>query len=234
MTSDVQIPLEPVGFRFSFSQWESYNSCPQRWKFKSKMRLPGLPPGPAAARGLEIHDSIERYVLGGGASVLHPAVNHKYIPIFDELKNHENGDRWCEKKLGFDKDWHVSPPTAKTTQCIAILDAVRFTNDHVAKVYEWKSGKPKDTHPDQRKLYAPAAFIHWKAVSVEVTTFYVEDTAPPQKVTVSASGVEKLKTLWDSRIKQMQTDEFCAPRPAVHCNWCDYAKKRGGPCQFGA
>ena len=232
--SEAEAPLfEPVRIRWSFSQWETYNSCPAKWKFKSVLKVPGKPPGPAAARGLEIHASIEEYCKSGILSNLHGAVNQKYLPVFEELRNHENGDVYYEKKLGFDADWSRSAVREERTRLIAILDAVRYGNDGKARVYEWKSGKPKDTHPDQRKLYAVVAGVHFNAEQVDVTTYYVEDTAPPQRISVSQSGVEKLKALWDDRIQQMQRDEFCAPRPGVHCNWCDYAKKKGGPCQFG-
>lgn len=229
--------LEKPKFRWSFSQWESYNSCPQRWKFQSVMKLPRKPPGPAAARGLEIHASVEKYIETGDPAVLHGAVKSKFIPIFDELRNHPNGDRYCEKRLGFDADWAVSAPQSKLTACIAILDGVRFggadKDDHTVRVYEWKSGTPKDSHGDQRKLYAVTSFLHWRASAAEVTTYYLEDTAPPQKLSITPSGAEKLKALWNDRIAQMQRDEFCAPRPGIHCNWCDYARKRGGPCRFG-
>jgi hypothetical protein len=197
------------------------------------MKLPRQPPGPAAARGLQIHDSVEQYVLHGDRSGIHGAVKDKYIPIFDELRNHPNGDRYTELKLGFDVDWAICAPQSSTASCIAILDAVRFV-DGVATVYEWKSGKPKDTHPDQRKLYAVAALLKFKAEKVNVTTFYLEDTEVPQRTLVSESGVRNiLIPLWNDRIHQMQRDKFCAPKPSFGCVWCDFSKKKGGPCQFG-
>ena len=229
----MQIPLEPVKLRWSFSQWETYNSCPAKWKFGSVMKLPRQPPGPAASRGLEVHASVERYVASGDVADLHGCIKDKYIPIFDELRNHENGDRHQELKLGFDVDWLVSPPKSPMTSCIMILDGVRFCSDGTAHVYEWKSGKPKDTHADQRKLYAVGAGIHFKATTVKVTTFYLEDTEVPQRITVSESGITKLKALWDDRIAQMLRDQFCAPRPSFGCNWCDFSAKKGGPCRFG-
>lgn len=229
MTQDSLLAKPP--FRWSFSQWENYNGCPARWKFKSIMKIPGKPPGPAAARGLEIHASIEEFCKHGRGSDLHGAVKNKFLPVFEELRTHPNGEVYYEKKLAFDVEWSVCSPTQKEAACIAILDAVRI--DGIGMVYEWKSGKPKDTHGDQRKLYAVATALHWGLPSVSVTTYYVEDTAPPQKLTVSETGVQKLKALWDGRIKQMQEDQFCAPRPNIGCNWCDYARSKGGPCQFG-
>lgn len=234
---------EKPNFRWSFSQWEAYQQCPQKWKFASIMKLPRKPPGPAAARGLEIHNSVDRYIQGEGAHVLHPAINQKYIPIFDQFKNHPNGDRYTEKRLAFDPGWHLCGTQSRFVACVAVLDAVRAGGDrndkhdlHTDTVFvgEWKSGKPKDTHEDQRKLYAMFAWKAWIAARVEVTTYYLEDTEKPQKLVLkSEEGFERMKTLWEGRINEMRTNEICAPRPGYHCNWCDFAKKNGGPCQFG-
>lgn len=231
---------EKPAFRWSFSQWESYQSCPQRWRFQSVLRLPRRPPGPAAARGLDIHATVEAYIKGAPRTALHPAVSEKYIPILDAYRHHPNGDRHTEKKLAFDSEWYLCPPTSKNAACVAVLDAVRFIKPHhtttgVLEIGEWKSGKPKDTHGDQRKLYAMFGMRAWLADEVRVTTYYLEDTGPPQRLVVnSQGGFEKLKALWVDRIRTMQRDEICAPRPGIYCNWCDYAKKHGGPCQFGA
>lgn len=238
--------LEKPPFKWSFSQWENYNGCPQRWKFKSRLKIPGSPPGPAAKRGLEIHDSVERYIKSEiGESQLHPAVSRKFIPILDEFRNHPGGDRHTEYKMGFDAEWHLCGATSKYASCIAVLDAARYSKDvrtvdypqvplGVLHIGEWKSGKPKDTHADQRKLYALFGMKGWLADRVEVTTYYLEDTAPPQRlVLASESGYQKLIALWNDRISTMQRDEICAPRPSYQCNWCDYAKSKGGPCQFG-
>jgi hypothetical protein len=232
-------------FRWSFSQWESYNQCPQKWNFASRMKLPRQPPGPAAARGLEIHDSVEKYILGADASELHSAVHKKYIPVFDALRNHPNGERYTEKKMAFDSEWFLTAPTSKFAACIAVLDAVRVGGDRygenvdedlgVVRIYEWKSGKPKDTHVDQRRLYAMFGWRAWIASRVEATTFYLEDTSPPQKLVMKdQGGYNRMRVLWEGRIHEMRTNEICAPRPGFYCRFCDFAKSKGGPCQFGS
>jgi hypothetical protein len=105
----------------------------------------------------------------------------------------------------------------------------------VLHIGEWKSGKPKDTHVDQRKLYAMFGMKAWLADEVYVTTYYLEDTHPPMRLALkSQSGFETLKALWNDRIRTMQRDEICAPRPSYQCRWCDFSKSAGGPCPFGS
>lgn len=226
--------IEKPTFRWSFSQFEAYSQCPAKWKYQSILKLPRRPPGPAASRGLEIHSTVEEYIKGADASTLHKDINPKYIPVLDGFRDHENGDRHTEKKLAFDAEWSITAPSSKLAAVIAVLDASRFTNDKTLHIGEWKSGKPKDSHADQRKLYAMFGYKAWNAKRVEVTTYYLEDTAPPARIVLEAeSGFMKLRQLWDDRISTMRRDEICAPRPSFGCRFCDFSKSNGGPCVFG-
>lgn len=218
-------------FRWSFSQWETYNSCPAKWKYRSVLKLPGLPPGPAAARGSIIHDTVEKYIMGEhGVEGLHAAVKPMYLPVLDEFRN--SPQKACEQAIRFGPGWGIS--SVENVWCLMFLDAVRIA-DWGVSVGEWKSGKPKDTHGDQRKLYALGTLLENPGVDyVEATTHYLEGTAPSEKLQVRRSAVDKLKALWNGRVEQMQGDQICAPKPGRQCNWCDYSKRKGGPCPFGA
>jgi len=234
-------------FRWSFSQWENYQGCPRRWHYKSVMKLPTAPPGPAAARGLSMHDRVENYILGNIDKEMllngdptkrfgpkkEASISEEYFHVIEEFKEHPNGDRYTEHRLGFDDEWYLSGTISKTTSCLMVLDAARCS-DNVLRIGEWKSGSPKETHADQRKLYALGGLRKWIGVEVvEVTTYYLEGTAPPAKLSVKSSAEEKLKALWNGRVEQMQRDTICAPRPHDGCRWCDFAKAKGGPCAFG-
>lgn len=241
---------QPI-FRWSFSQWESYDTCPQQWKFKNVDRLPRQPPGPAAARGLDMHDRAEKYIKGEidlptamygdpekrFGSKKPAVIAEKYIPILDAYREHPNGDRHTEKKMAFDSEWYLAAPQTKFSACVGVLDACKFTvtvdSVKVLDIAEWKSGPPKERHADQRKLYALFGLKGWLADVVNVTTYYLEDTDKPARLKVVASNWDTLVNLWQSRRDRMMSDKLCSPRPGDHCNWCDFAARRGGPCQFG-
>jgi len=236
-------------FRWSFSQWETYDQCPAKWKYKSILRLPTLPPGPAAARGLDMHDRMDKYITGqielpyaqNGdpnarfGSKKAARVHDKYIPIIDAYRNHPNGSRHSEKKLGFDREWYLCDPKSRFAWCIAVLDGVRCETGGPLRIGEWKSGTPKARHQDQRSLYAIFGMKAWLCDDVEVTTYYLElpDEKPQRLIVSGQAGFEKLKSKWTSRAEQMENDAICAPRPNEGCQWCDFARGRGGPCQFG-
>lgn len=201
-----------------------------------------------------MHDRAEKYINGEindpnegieglrfgtkSAAIIHK----KYIPILDEYRTHVNGARHTEYKLGFDSDWYLASPVSTITSCVMVLDAVRSggawagadkgLEDGVVRIGEWKSGKPKDTHVDQRKMYAIGGLKAWLADRVEVTTYYLEDTAPPQRFTATAGAWDKLTGLWSERRDLMIRDQMCAPRPGHYCQWCDYRAGNGGPCKF--
>ena len=241
-------PWPQENFSWSFSQWEAYNQCPAKWKFSRTMPQFRRPAGPAAARGIDMHDRCEDYILGkisvqqlrfGNTSQRFgskkPAIIHeKYVPILEQFKDHPNGDRHTELKLGLDDEWYLSGNINSRAWLVAVLDAARVL-DGVAYIGEWKSGQPKDTHADQRKMYALVGLRRWLGVvEVRATTYYLEDTAPPVRLVASQSAEQKLKDLWRGRVEDMRGNTICAPRPGDYCqNMCDWAANKGGPCEFG-
>ena len=236
-------------FRWSFSQWETYNQCPAKWNYASVMRLPRQPPGPAASRGLDMHDRCERYIKGEIplSTALYgtgerfgskgPAkISLKYASVLDQFKEHPNGDRHTELEISLDREWYLcgGSLTNKKAFVNGFMDAVRVL-DGVAHVGEWKSGQPKPTHKNQRELYALFSLRKFLGIEqVIVTTYYLEDTHPPQQLAVKATAEDKLKTIWMQRAEGMENDKICAPRPNDGCKWCDFRKSLGGPCEFGA
>ena len=172
-------------------------------------------------------DKTKRYGWKGPA-----VIAEKYVPVLTALRDHPNGDRHTELRLGFDNEWYLCGGISPKAWVIGVLDASAGKNGSV-DIYEWKSGSPKTTHADQRKLYALFGLRRWLVDEVRVTTFYLEDTSEPERLVVKATAEDKLKKLWQDRVDQMKNDDILAPAPGDHCNYCDYAKSKKGPCAFG-
>jgi len=237
-------------FRWSFSAWEQYETCPQAYKFKRIDRLPTQPPGPAAARGLDLHDRVERSIKNeidvSDLLTADPSkrfgdkkqavIHDKYIPIIEAYRDHPNGDRHTERKMCFDEEWYLTGP-GKFASCVAVLDAVKFhitdEGKKVCEIGEWKSGSPKDRHADQRNLYAMFGLKGWLADEVRVTTYYLELDIKPERLVVAATAWDKLVAKWSARRDAIKRDKLFAPRTGAHCNWCDFSKRKGGPCRVG-
>lgn len=215
--------------RWSFSKWETYFTCPAKYRFRYLDKLPE-PQSKAAARGTDMHALAENYILGKHDD-LSWLKNKAIIPVLNDFRHHTNGDRHMEYKLSFDVEWDQCGHKADNVACVGVLDAVRV-QDGVVHIAEWKSGKPKETHADQRKLYALFGLRRWLGVEeVRATTYYFDDTSPAQRLVASAATAEdKLRALWNGRVETMQNDKIMAPKANDGCYWCAYSKKKGGPC----
>jgi hypothetical protein len=216
--------------RLSFSQWENYNGCPRRWDFQSLQRLPRSAPGPAASRGLGVHAAIENYIqIPRGHPAAYPVAH--YRDVLDLFRCHPNGAIYLENKLFFDPEWYAVPKDHPDRKWTIILDALRIEGS-TGHIGEWKTGKPKDTHRDQRTLYTLATYRKYGVEEVVATTYYFDNTSEPQRLKSVETAVPKLIKIWDDRAYQMEHDDFRPPRPGFHCRWCDYARDKGGPCEF--
>lgn len=235
-----------TNFRWSFSQWETYNGCPLKWKFQNILKLPRREAGPAAARGTSMHERVEGYIQGRiqlphllvgdpgerfGAKTS-AKIHEKYLPVIDAFKNFPGGDKWVEKPVAFDSDWHQTAYKAENAWLRGYLDAARFDGE-TCTIGEWKSGKPKDTHEDQRSLYVLAGLLVFNAKKCAATTYYLEKPdEQPQRLVGTQESIPRLKDKWNRRVILMQKDKICAPKPSMACSWCDYSKRVGGPCAF--
>lgn len=225
--------------RNSFSQWENYDECPQRWRFKSVEKLPTGPAGPAAKRGSDIHETIENYINGALEHTLHPAIKQDYYGVFEKYRLWDlGGDRWTEKKIALSRDFGWVSPEDPNAYVIMVFDVVAFSRKKasdpgIVDIGEWKSGKWKPRHKDQRSLYTLGALTWWQADESAATTHYVEGTAESERLKATSASIPKLIKIWDERFGMMEKDKICAPRPGIYCNWCDFSRQKGGPCKVG-
>lgn len=215
--------------RWSFSMWTTYNTCPSRFNYRYRQRLPD-PPSPAAQRGSAAHDTAERYVRGH--SMLLPTKDNYLLDVFNKFRQWPNGDRHTELKITLTDEWTLTSPQNDDAYVTGVLDVVGY-HKGVVEIGEWKTGKPKDEHKEQRSLYALLGLRRWLPREVQVTTYYMDNTAPPARLTVKDTAEPKLIQIWDGRAKQMLTDDTCAPRPGFYCRWCPYSRDKGGPCKVG-
>jgi CRISPR/Cas system-associated exonuclease Cas4 (RecB family) len=204
------------------------------------MKIKELSSGPAAERGTQIHNRIEHYIRGIDVRLPWDAErpmegvpplgsSHPLHGVVNRLKNWPGGDRHVERKLGFDIDWDLHPHDADDTAYMVVLDAVGYANGTV-EIAEWKSGKPREEHGEQRLLYGLAGLRTWLPKKVTVTTYYVDMTGPAKRITVTPDNEQELKDMWSNRRETIINDKILAPRPNDKCRWCYLRKSAGGPC----
>lgn len=226
--------------RLSYSMYQCYTGCPMKYKFKYLMKLKDPFTGPAAERGTQIHNRIEHYIRGYDVKLPWdaerpmdkvPALGreHPLQGVADRFRNWPNGDKHAEKKFGFDIDWTPYPHDSDNTAYVVVFDAAAC-RDGTVEIAEWKSGKPSDSHADQRLFYSLAGLRIWLPKKVQVTTYYVDMTGPAKRITVTDNDEKELRDMWSQRREQIVNDNILAPNPGYGCKWCHYRKSNGGPC----
>jgi hypothetical protein len=214
--------------RISFSKWENYSQCPRRYKYGEVDKLPRSPIGAAGQRGTAIHDQIESFIKGS-KGVDCPVTYHR--DVLDRFRNAGNGELLTEYKVAFTDNWERTVPEDRNARYVGVFDAVLHRpGSGEVEIGEWKTGKPKDTHGDQRRLYTLMAFLTWGPEVVTATTYYFDNTSSPQRLTAKSSAIPKLIKIWNERHDMIVNDNFFPPRPGFYCRWCDFSRAKGGPC----
>lgn len=215
---------------WSYSRLYDYERCPQLYKFKAIDRLPE-PPNPAMERGIRIHGLAEKALLQPRSSL--PQELQRLSARFKELR---------QQKAAPEKQWTLTDAFKGVTGWFdkdawlrLKLDAVVVNGDQV-EVVDWKTGQFKpEKSLDQLELYAlGASVIHPEVKQVTARLSYVDvGQEVPVVVEVTQAWRKKITAKWLKRIAPLQKDQKFSPKPGPACNWCFFAKSKGGPCAHG-
>lgn len=222
---------------WSYSTWATYDECQGKAKFSRIDKLPD-PPGPAAQRGNEVHDTCERFVLqhiehGFTSEVLEDPLD-TWADDFDELIEilRAADEYWIEEKWAFDKDWEETEWFAKDAWCRAKMD-VAWRNKLTANFIDYKTGRIRDKHDEQANLYAVCCYVKIPNIrSVRGAYWYLdEDVIQPYEYDIEALKI--LYETWNRRGLEITTATQFPFTPGRHCSWCAFAASKGGPCRHG-
>lgn len=230
------LKLPPPRFftAWSFSRYKDWMECPRRARLRhlDKLAVAEAKRSPALIRGEEIHLAAEKF-LRGTARKLHAAL----AGFADEFKALKKAKATPEGKWGFTLRWE---PCAfdDWDRCWlrVVLDAHYRASKTKAKVIDYKTGRIYGDNADQLELYALGGFAHYPEVEeIDTELWYLDQglILPEKGGTFRRPQVVKLQRKWRERAAPMLLDRKFVPRPGEHCARCDYAARRGGPCEFG-
>lgn len=146
----------------------------------------------------------------------------------------------AQEQLSFDKDWKLLPPRAwfdntGPTRVRVKLD-VSWTAGRRCYVVDYKNGKVRQEDVEQLELYVLAKLIALPQVDdVEPALWYLKQGVilPEVPRVYGRAELPALKKKWSAKAKPMLLDETFKPNPGRHCEWCHWAKSRGGTCEAG-
>lgn len=221
---------------WSFSRFDDYDSCPYKAKCKHILRIKEKDPGPALARGGDIHDKAEGYLKGEIKKL--PVELARFADLFKELRSPKMRKLLqIEKELGLDKNWNECSWFGSATWLRIKMDLMFDdpSDMELRHVMDWKTGRENpEKHKLQLSLYGIGAFItapqNIKVVQAEMVyldngatlteEYYVED-------------LEKAKKEWLRRSKKMLSDTTFKPTPSGWaCQYCYLSKAKQGVCKF--
>lgn len=211
---------------WSFSRWKDYEKCPRLAKRKHIDKAKEIDVNPAMLRGGEIDKKAEQYLKGELKKL--PVELQSFDKEFAALKKlkPQTQENWAFTKEWLQVDWfHQSVWLRVKMDAAALIKKV-------ARVIDFKTGKPYDDHKLQTELYAMAAFMVFPKAEVAETNLWYTDIGKEDPKTFTRDQLPELQEKWVDRTKPMLTDTRFAPKPGPHCSRCFDSKSKGGTCQY--
>lgn len=209
---------------WSYSRYGTWKKCPALLKFQMEDTTP-RESHPAAARGTEIHKTLENYLLGEIEAL---PDNLAYYTDF--MANLKANKAIPEMPIALDKQWNQVVWDDENRWWRGVLDCIIQTPE-VVHVYDWKTGQEYADHREQREIYAAAVHSIIDVPYVRVFHVYV-DKKQNTTTLFHKDDVPDLKKSWEAKIEEMFNDQTFAPNPGFYCRSCPYSRWNGGPCRF--
>ena len=213
---------------WGWSKLDTYRACPAQFKYKFIEKRED-PPGPAMARGTEIHNALEMYV-NGWAPDQPEGINPFWKKHLERLKKQSPK---TEASWGIDKDWKpLKSWFEKETWCRAKSDVYYIQGD-LLMLIDFKTGKYRVPSDDQNKLYATIGGAMFPVVQRVRTSFWFVDQAEvPHEEVYKADDLERMRGYFNKEAAKLYNDRAFKPSPGNACRYCPFSRQKNGPCQY--
>ena len=212
---------------WTYSQLDSFETCPRKFYHLKVARDIVEPPSPHAEWGARVHTAFEEWIKNGSPL---PEGMTQWQSLAEKLAKLP-GEKLCEQKMALDKNFQ--PTDWKTSWTRGIADLLVVHKDR-AVVADYKTGKRKPT--EQLDLYAAYIFAHYPQVKVVTTAFvWLKDRKIDKKevtrdeVPVVWSGflprVRKLESAYERDSWPERPSGLCRAYCPVYA--CKFNGKRG-------
>ncbi len=232
---------------FSFSQLNSFKTCPLQYKYQYILKIPTIPSA-AESFGITIHQSLQKFYT---EFLKNKKINQKnlltiyertWVPIGYVSLTHQTRMKEEGKKMlvNFYKKFHSSNLKIialerlfkiKITNDIFLtgkIDRIDSLNKNEIEIVDYKTGKK----PNERELskslqltiYALAAndknLFNKKLGDINLTFYYLQT---PEKISLKRNEEDLIKTREEiiNMAYEIRKNEFSA-NPGKHCDFCPF------------
>jgi hypothetical protein len=217
---------------WSHSGLKVYERCKQWAKLRYIDKLPEKK-GPAASRGVDVHDALEHAVKDD--KKLPDEAKH-FAAEFKELKAlYKRGRVKLELERAFDRNW--KPVEWKQGWGRAKYDARVLLSKTLLLLTDYKTGKKDGNevdHAEQGQIYMLSEFMIEPLIEEIVVEFWYLDINDLTRMRYTRDqGLRYFKSI-NARAEKMTSDTTFEATPSRWaCKWCPYRQDRGGPCKVG-
>lgn len=200
---------------WTFSQLDSFETCPRKYYLIRVARTVKDPPNEYSKWGDEVHKAMELRIRDG-------------IPLPEGMQQWEKlmsniaalpGVKSTERKFALDRNFQPTEWGTAWTRGIADLD---ITHGNRGAVYDYKTGKRKIT--DQLRLYAAYKMAYAPEIE-QVTTGFV--WLKDKKIDIEVVKREDIPGIWNkflptyAKLESAYERDAWPPKPSGLCkNWC--------------
>ncbi len=233
--------------QFSFSQLNSFKTCPLQYKYQYILKIPTTPSA-AESFGTAIHQALQKFYA---EFLKNKKINQKdllaifektWIPVGYASSTHQIRMKNEGKKMliNFYKKLH-SPDLKiialeklfkiKISNDIFLtgkIDRIDKVNKYGVEIIDYKTGKKPNereiTKNLQLTIYAMAAIdknlFNKKLADINLTFYYLQ---PMEKITLKKNEEDLIKTKEEiiNMVEEIRKNEFPAD-PGKHCDFCPY------------
>lgn len=223
------LKLKPLT-AWSYKRYSDYKRCPM---FFAYVHLAGIKEefkGPAATRGIEVHEAGANYLTAKGK----PKLPDEYKYFADEMTQLRTMNPIVEQQWGFTKDWTPTGWFGGDVWVRGVTDICVVYDDNTALVVDNKTGKKYATNEEQMRLFGLLTFKKFpNLVEVSTRLWYLDIPVDNEVERIfTIDEVPAMQRDWEKAVRPMFNDQKFPPRPNEKCRWCFLSKAKGGPCQY--
>lgn len=221
-----QIKVVPT----SFSALNSFETCPKKHYLTRVVKEVADPMGEAALWGDRVHKALEAYLRKGTAL---PKGMKEYQPLADKLANRfPDANLLVEQQLAVNADLEPVGWWDKTAWFRGVID-VALLKDQTAYVFDWKTGKQKDSF-DQLHMFAALITAHHPQIEHIHSAFI---WLQPRTLTTESFTEEQARRFWptiNNRITRLEdalaSDKWPAKPSGLCRKYCPVGRSRCEHC----
>ena len=206
----------------SYTQVSLYEKCAFAYHCRYVQRIKEES-SPALERGIKVHEKCDDYLKGKRKTLkdVHPGSKR----LIDQLKEMEAGS---EEFWHYNSNWEL---VDDWDWLVVKMDAYCIPEEGILRLVDFKTGKMYPTHKEQLSLYATAGFSTYDCETIECIAAYL-DNGTSLVYRWKENEYDRLRKNWTERINRIDAETKWKMNPGYHCKWCNYSKKKGGPCTY--